>query len=185
MGPDSAATCLGTCSTSATTCATVPTATHASCACTTGRCDTVGVFCLRRAKSGGESGYSSALAVYAQIRKIKPELLESFWNDFHPYRFGEQPPGEPPYTSIPIPLFSECDGVTTVILIGGDTWMASDEFDAPFSDCDREALVTFECLAAAQNLGSASSSNTGKRSCSTTARCCTIGPHSRTTTSRT
>ena len=107
------------------------------------------MFCLRRAKSGGESGYSSGLAVYAQIRKIKPELLESFWNGFQLYRFGEQPPGEPPYTSIPIPLFCECDGVTTVILTGGDTWMASDEFDAPFSDCDREALATFECLAAA------------------------------------
>ena len=114
----------------------------------TDRCDTVGMFCLRRAKSGGESGYSSALAVHDRIRELKPELLESIWNGFHLHRFGEQPPGEPPYTPIRIPVFSERDGVTTVILIGGYAWMAADEFDAPFSDRDREALTTFERLAA-------------------------------------
>ena len=114
----------------------------------TDRCDTVGMFCLRSAKSGGESGYSSALAVHDRIRELKPELLESIWNGFHLHRFGEQPPGEPPYTPIRIPVFSECDGVTTVILIGGYAWMAADEFDAPFSDRDREALATFERLAA-------------------------------------
>lgn len=114
----------------------------------TDRCDTIGMFCLRRAKSGGESGYASALAVHDRIREIKPELLESLWTGFHLHRFGEQPPGEPPYTPIRIPVFSECDGVTTVILIGGYAWMAADEFDAPFSDRDRETLTTFERLAA-------------------------------------
>ena len=112
----------------------------------TDRCDTVGMFCLRRAKSGGESGYSSALAVHDRIRELKPELLESIWNGFHLHRFSEQPPGEPPYTPIRIPVFSERDGVLTVILIGGYAWMAADEFDAPFSDRDREALATFERL---------------------------------------
>ena len=70
----------------------------------TDRCDTVGMFCLRRAKSGGESGYSSALAVHDRIRELKPELLESIWNGFHLHRFGEQPPGEPPYTPSSISL---------------------------------------------------------------------------------
>ena len=45
-------------------------------------------------------------------------------------------------------MFSERDRVTTVILIGGYAWMAADEFDAPFSDLDREALATFERRAA-------------------------------------
>ena len=45
-------------------------------------------------------------------------------------------------------MFSERDSVTTVILIGGYAWVAADEFDAPFSDRDREALATFERLAA-------------------------------------
>ena len=44
-------------------------------------------------------------------------------------------------------MFSERDSVTTVILIGGYAWVAADEFDAPFSDRDREALATFERLA--------------------------------------
>ena len=37
----------------------------------TDRCDTVGMFCLRRAKSGGESGYSSALAVHNRIPRAE------------------------------------------------------------------------------------------------------------------
>ena len=61
----------------------------------TNGCDTVGMFCLRRMKSGAESGYSSAQAVHDRIREIKPELLESIWNGFHLHRFGEQPPEEP------------------------------------------------------------------------------------------
>ena len=113
----------------------------------TDRCDTIGMFCLRRAKSGGESGYASALAVHDRIREIKPELLESLWNGFHLHRFGEQPPGELPYTPIRIPVFSEQDGVTTVVLIGGYARMAADEYHAPFSGLDREALETFERLA--------------------------------------
>ena len=113
----------------------------------TDRCHTVGMFCLRAAKSGGESGYSNALAVHDRIREIKPEL-ESIWNGFHLRRFGEQPPGEPLHTPIRIPVFSERDSVTTVILIGGYAWMVADEFDAPFSDRDREVLGTFERLAA-------------------------------------
>ena len=114
----------------------------------TDRYDTVGMFCLRRAKSGSESGYSSALAVHDRIREIKPELLESIWNGFHLHRFGEQPPGEPPYTPIRIPVISKRDGGTTGILIGGYAWMAADEFDAPISDRDREAPATFAPLAA-------------------------------------
>ena len=45
-------------------------------------------------------------------------------------------------------MFSEREGVITVILIGDYAWMAADEFDAPFSDRDSEALATFACLAA-------------------------------------
>ena len=86
--------------------------------------------------------------MHDRIREHKPELLESTWNGFHLHRFGEQPVGEPPYTPIRIPVFSERDGVLTVILIGGYAWMAADEFDAPFSDRDREALATFERPAA-------------------------------------
>ena len=114
----------------------------------TDRCDTVGMFCLRRAKSDGESGYCSALAVRDRIRELKPELLESIWNGFYLHRFGEQPPAESPYTPIRNPVFSERDGVTTVILIDGYAWIAADEFDAPFSDRDCKALATFQRLAA-------------------------------------
>ena len=76
------------------------------------------------------------------------ELLASIRNGFHLDRFGKQLPGEPSYAPIRSPVFSERKGVITVILIGGYAWMAADEFDAPFSDRDSEALATFGCLAA-------------------------------------
>ncbi len=113
----------------------------------TDRCDVVGMFCLRRAKSGGLSSYSSALAVHNHIMETEPELLPSLWAGFHLHRFGEQPPNEPPYTPLRVPVLSEKDGVTTVVLIGGYVIMAADEFDAPFSETDRRALETFERLA--------------------------------------
>ena len=113
----------------------------------TDRCDIVGMFCLRRARSGGLSRYASALAIHDHILATEPELLPSLWTGFHLHRFGEQPAGEPPYTPMRIPVFSEKDGVTTVILIGGYALMAADEYDAPFSDLDRRALETFERLA--------------------------------------
>ncbi len=113
----------------------------------TDRCDVVGMFCVQRAKAGGESRYASALAVHDHIRETKPELLESLWQGFHLHRFGEQPPGEPPYTPVRIPVFSEKDSVTTVVLIGGYADMAAKEFGAPFSARDEEALHTFEAMA--------------------------------------
>ena len=110
----------------------------------TDRCDTVGMFCLQKAKQGGVSSYASALAVHNRIRESAPELIESLWHGFHLHRFGEQLPGQPAYTPMRIPVFSRKDGVTTVILIGGYARMAAEEYGAPFSERDRAALDTFE-----------------------------------------
>lgn len=113
----------------------------------TDRCDIVGMFCMQKAKEGGLSSYASALAVHNRMAEAEPELLEALWHGFHLHRFGEELAGEPPYTPMPIPVFSEKDGVTTVILIGGYARMAAEEFDVPFSERDRDALETFERLA--------------------------------------
>ena len=110
----------------------------------TDRCDVVGMFCLQKAKQGGVSSYASALAVHNRIMETEPELIEPLWRGFHLHRFGEQLPGQPPYTPMRIPVFSQKDGVTTVILIGGYVRMAAEEYDAPFSERDLAALETFE-----------------------------------------
>ncbi len=113
----------------------------------TDRCDTVGMFCLQKAWKGGLSSYASALAVHDEILATRPELLEPLWRGFHLHRFGEQPPGELPYSPVRVPVFSERDGVTTVIVLRGYIDMAADEFDLPITELEREALDTFEEIA--------------------------------------
>ncbi len=113
----------------------------------TDRCDTVGMFCLQKAWKGGLSGYASALAVHDEILATRPELLEPLWRGFHLHRFGEQPPGESPYSPVRVPVFSERDGVTTVIMIRGYIDMAADEYDLPITELERDALDTFHEIA--------------------------------------
>ena len=105
------------------------------------------MFCLRKAWKGGLSGYASALAVHDEILATRPELLEPLWRGFHLHRFGEHPPGESPYSPVRVPVFSERDGVTTVIMIRGYIDMAADEYDLPITELERDALDTFDEIA--------------------------------------
>lgn len=110
----------------------------------TDRCDTVGMFALQPAESGGFSSYCSALAIYNEMLQNHPHLLEPLWKGFHLHRFGEELPGDPPYSKVPIPIISEKDGLPSVVLMRGYIDMAVDEFGMPFSDQDREAMDLFE-----------------------------------------
>ena len=76
--------------------------------------DVLGLFCMRRAKSGGESKIVSALTVHNVLREERPDLLEALYGDFHLDWRGEEPQGERPFFTIP--MFSARDGrVTTRI----------------------------------------------------------------------
>lgn len=116
----------------------------------TDRCDTVGMFALHPAASGGLSSYCSALAIYNEMLRSRPDLLEPLWKGFHLHKFGEELPGDPPYSKVPVPIISEKDGLPTVILMRGYVDMAVEEFGLPFSDQDREAMDMFEEIGARQ-----------------------------------
>jgi hypothetical protein len=76
--------------------------------------DVLGLFCMRRAKSGGESKVVSALTVHNVLREERPDLLDALYGPFHVDWRGEEPEGEAPFFSLP--MFSERDGrVTTRI----------------------------------------------------------------------
>ena len=45
----------------------------------TDACDVVAMMCLQRAKSGGYSGYVSAISIYNEIRRRRPELLPALF----------------------------------------------------------------------------------------------------------
>ena len=76
--------------------------------------DVLGLFCVRRAKSGGESKVVSALTIHNVLAEERPDLLDALYGEFCLDWRGEEPQGEPPFFSLP--MFSERDGhVTTRI----------------------------------------------------------------------
>lgn len=63
--------------------------------------DVVGLLCLQRAKAGGESRIASAAAVYNEIRRRDPALLDVLYAPMYWDRNDEQSPGEPPFYALP------------------------------------------------------------------------------------
>ncbi len=54
------------------------------------RCDVVGLFCARQAKSGGHSKIASAVAIHNAMLARRPDLLEELFTDYPRSRFGEE-----------------------------------------------------------------------------------------------
>lgn len=64
--------------------------------------DVVGLLCLNSAQSGGDSLLVSALSIYNEMHKLRPDLLELLFEPIATDRRGEVPPGEKPYMDIPV-----------------------------------------------------------------------------------
>lgn len=73
--------------------------------------DVLGLFCLRGAKSGGESKLVSALTLHNVLREERPDLLEALYSMFHVDWRGEEPAGENGWFTLP--MFSEHEGCVT------------------------------------------------------------------------
>ena len=71
----------------------------------TDSCDHVALLCLQRAKQGGESGVISALSIYNEILKNKPEYLDTLCKGFYIDLIGKGK-SEKELSSHPIPVFS-------------------------------------------------------------------------------
>mgnify|MGYP002085246941 CR=1 FL=1 len=72
--------------------------------------DMVGLCCLRGAKDGGVSLLTSALSIHNAMAAECPQLLAPLYEGFHFHRYGEEAPGESPYTPYRIPVFSSSRG---------------------------------------------------------------------------
>lgn len=70
----------------------------------TDRADVVGLLCLNKAKEGGQSRIVSAVSVYNEIYRLRPDLLELLCQNFENIRA----PWEPKFDGLtyPIPVFS-------------------------------------------------------------------------------
>lgn len=78
----------------------------------TDSCDVVGLLCLREARSGGDSLLVSALAIFAEMKRTRPDLLARLMRPMPHDRRGEVPAGERPFFEIPV--FSWFAGRLTV-----------------------------------------------------------------------
>ena len=110
--------------------------------------------CLKPAKFGGDSIFSSAHTVHEIMRKMRPDLLERLYEGYRYHRFGEQPDGFDPITPHRVPVFSEKDGQVSCRLVRQYIEIAADEYpELALSDLDREALEMFEDIAIQDEVG--------------------------------
>jgi hypothetical protein len=78
--------------------------------------DIIGLLCLQRARHGGESLIASAAAVYNEILRREPALLDVLYSPMYWDRNDEQGPGEDPF--YPMPVLRDVGGRPRFFYIG-------------------------------------------------------------------
>lgn len=111
----------------------------------TDSCDVVALLCLQPAMQGGLSSVVSAAAVFEEMRRSRPDLLQRLLVPMAHDRRGEVPPGQKPFYLIPV--FSLYEGYLTVMYQRQYLDSAQRFPEAPqFSAADVEALDYFDAL---------------------------------------
>jgi hypothetical protein len=110
------------------------------------RCDVVGLLCVRKARSGGESRIVSATALHNEVLRRRPDLIDTFYSEFHHSWQGEEPPGQGrAYTR---PLFAFREGYFTGLFSPAYIRFAQEYEEVPrLSEAQSEALALFNALA--------------------------------------
>jgi hypothetical protein len=108
--------------------------------------DIIGLLCLHAARAGGESKLASSYAVYNEILRRRPDLLDVLYEPMWWDRNGEESPGDEP--AFPLPVLHDVGGVPRVFFIG---WYIRDAQRHPqvprLTDAQREALDIIEAVA--------------------------------------
>lgn len=108
--------------------------------------DLVGLLCLARARSGGESRIASAYAVYNEILARRPDLLDVLYEPMHWDRNDEQGDGEAPFYAL-API-SDVNGAPRIFYIGWYIRDAQRHADAPrLTTAQLEAMDLLEAIA--------------------------------------
>ncbi len=74
----------------------------------TDRCDVVGLLCVRPARSGGVSRIASSVAVYNEMLRRRPDLVEHLFAPYYRSRFGEEAGSND--ATYALPIFGVRDG---------------------------------------------------------------------------
>lgn len=108
--------------------------------------DLVGLLCLHPAKSGGESRIASAHAVYNEMLRRDPQLLEVMYAPMPWSRNGEQGPGEQPYFEL-API-TDIGGIPRIFFIAWYIRDSQQHRSAPrLTDGQLAALALVETIA--------------------------------------
>ena len=78
--------------------------------------DLVGLLCLQRAESGGESRIASSAAVYNELLRRRPDLIDVLYAPFYWDRNDEQSEGEDPFFALPV--YHDVNGAPRMFYIG-------------------------------------------------------------------
>jgi hypothetical protein len=108
--------------------------------------DIIGLLCLRTARAGGESKLASSYAVYNEILRRRPDLLEVLYEPMWWDRNGEESPGDDP--AFPMPILHDVNGMPRVFYIGWYIRDAQRHAMVPrLTDGQRAALDLIETVA--------------------------------------
>lgn len=109
--------------------------------------DIIGLLCLHAARRGGESKLASSYAVYNEILRRRPDLLDVLYEPMWWDRNGEESPGDDP--AFPMPVLHDVDGgAPRVFFIGWYIRDAQRHAMVPrLTTAQREALDIIETIA--------------------------------------
>jgi Taurine catabolism dioxygenase TauD, TfdA family len=108
--------------------------------------DIVGLLCLQRARSGGESRIASAATVYNRMLAMRPDLIDVLYQPMYWDRNNEESPGEEPFYALPV--LNDVDGTPRMFFIGWYIRDAQRHFGVPrLTEAQTEALELIESVA--------------------------------------
>ena len=93
------------------------------------RCDVVGLLCVRKAKAGGASRIVSAVAIHNEILRRRPDLIDTYYDNWVHSWQGEEPPGSG--RTYLRPVFGFRDGYFTGMFSPAYTQFAQDFPEVP------------------------------------------------------
>lgn len=113
----------------------------------TDRCDVIGFLCVQQAKSGGENQIVSSVALYNQILKRRPDLLDVLMKPFLYKRHNVDTGNDQPFCEQPVFSFRDGHFACAFLRVLIDRAYADDR--APdMTDEQKDALDFLEAVAA-------------------------------------
>lgn len=112
--------------------------------------DALGLMCVRTAKSGGLSTAVSALALYNEVLRTRPDLVGPLLRGAPYHRLGQELPGQEPVSPYDVPVFSTCEGQVSCMYVRHMMTQGATASGRPLPADLQEALDYFDALATSE-----------------------------------